>query len=78
MIAVETVDGRTLSRESISPRGSMLNPLSDGELKEKFERWTGPAFPPDRKAGIIATVDALEDLPDVATLMTLLVSSGNG
>jgi 2-methylcitrate dehydratase PrpD len=77
-LAVETKDGRSLRRNSISPLGSVLNPLSDPALREKFERWTGPAFPPDRKAAIIATVDALEDLPGVATLMALLISSGNG
>jgi 2-methylcitrate dehydratase PrpD len=65
-------DGTRLKRETIAPRGSPLNPLSDEELRAKFEAWTGPSLDAARKEQIVGLVRDLEVLDDVSRLARLL------
>jgi 2-methylcitrate dehydratase PrpD len=77
MRIVET-DGQVRSLATRSPRGSRLNPLSEEELRDKFFRWTGAAFPRSRKEEIVATVTAVEDLPQAASLLASLRTVNDG
>ena len=72
VVAAETVDGRTVSVRCDHPRGSPENPLTRGEVEEKFRVYarsvlSGPAI---EKA--IRTISKLEDLKSVRGLMDLL------
>lgn len=70
--SVTTTSGTTLVRETVSPRGSPMNPLADAALRAKFDAWTGPSLPPAAKERVASMIGDLETLEDVSTLMELL------
>ncbi len=67
-------DGRMLSRSVAHPKGESANPMSDGELLEKFTALAQRALPVDRAQRLAETVWKLDDLADVAPLLELLRS----
>jgi 2-methylcitrate dehydratase PrpD len=53
------------------PKGSVQNPMSDDELRAKFESLSVPVVGRARAARIADTVAAIEKCPDVGQLMRL-------
>jgi 2-methylcitrate dehydratase PrpD len=56
------------------PKGSVQNPMSDDELRAKFESLSVPVVGRVRAARIADTVAAIEKCPDVGQLMRLTVA----
>lgn len=64
-------DGRELVSQVDHPKGSMGNPMSDGEVAGKFDRLATPVVGDEAAENIREIVDTLEDCDDVAQLMRL-------
>jgi 2-methylcitrate dehydratase PrpD len=71
-LTVITNGGTTWTRETVSPRGSPMNPLNDAELRAKFDAWTGASLAPGTKEEVASMVRDLEAVEDVAALMERL------
>lgn len=67
-LAVTTRDGRELTIQVDDPKGSVGNPMSDGELVDKARMLGGPVLGADRIATLTDQVFAVDDLDDVNTL----------
>jgi 2-methylcitrate dehydratase PrpD len=65
VVEIRCRDGRVLTRRQDIARGSPEAPLSDAELRGKFELLAGTVASPKRIAGTLAAVDALWDAPQV-------------
>lgn len=72
IIDVETADGAHHVRDVTHPKGSPQNPLTRGELADKFARLTEDVLPPGRAAEITEAIRTLEDLPDIGAFTALL------
>lgn len=71
-VAIETVDGKVVSARCEHPLGSCENPLSRGEVEQKFRIYARGQLPEATIAAVIGTVAGLESLASVRTLMDLL------
>ncbi len=67
-VEVDTTDGRTLRSDVEYPLGEPENPLSWGQLEDKFRLITSPVISEGRQAEIIAAVHSLDQLDDVREL----------
>jgi len=66
-------DGRRCEREALERPGSPANPLSLRQLERKFETLAAAVLPGARIAKVIDAVAALDDNPDVRSLVDLVV-----
>ena len=76
LLEITTTDGRVLSARVDAPKGHHTRPLSLDDMARKFRRLASLAaapLPPERIERIIATIAALDTMPDVRGLTTLLV-----
>ncbi|HUP93632.1 MAG TPA: hypothetical protein VM164_01905, partial [Burkholderiales bacterium] len=64
-------DGRVLTSQVDYPKGSIQNPMTDGELRAKFDSLAGPVIGAKRAAQLAEQVMDLEKLQDVGELMKL-------
>lgn len=71
-VEVVTKDGRKYSSNVVSPKGDPDNPMTAGEVKEKFAKFTGGILAKARATEIIGLVDSLETIPSVESLVDLL------
>jgi 2-methylcitrate dehydratase PrpD len=65
--------GERFTAQVDHPKGSIENPMSDGELKAKFENLALPVIGAARVAAIADRVMNVERLGDVGELMRLAV-----
>jgi 2-methylcitrate dehydratase PrpD len=72
IVEVVTRDGAHLRERVDSPKGFPGNPLSEGELLEKFIDWATTRISPEQAQRIITLVERLEDLEDSAELVAQL------
>jgi 2-methylcitrate dehydratase PrpD len=77
LIAVEAVvevetEGDTLKGHCGDPRGSPANPLSRGEIEDKFRTYADGVLAPSAIAATIDAVGELENLSSVRKLMQAL------
>ena len=72
LIEITLKDGRTLTREAHTSRGTPERPMTRDELKGKFRQCAEGILPPDRVEEILDMVYRLEEVPDVRALTTLL------
>jgi 2-methylcitrate dehydratase PrpD len=72
IVDVETGDGATFSERCVHPLGSSENPLSRGQIEQKFRTYAKGALPDAAISEVIGAVARLEDLGSVRTLMELL------
>jgi 2-methylcitrate dehydratase PrpD len=72
IVDVETADGATFSERCEHPLGSSENPLSRGQIEQKFRTYAKGALPDAAISEVIDAVARLEDLGSVRTLMELL------
>ncbi len=71
-VTLATTDGRTLAGRCEYPLGSPENPLSRGQIEEKFRIYAGPRLGTERAEAVIAALGVLEELPSVRSLTELL------
>jgi 2-methylcitrate dehydratase len=74
-LTVRTAGGKTLTEYVRAPRGHAKNPMSDGEVEEKFRRLAGPRLPMKRMEQVVETVWGLERVARMDALMRLLRAS---
>ena len=71
-ITVRTHDGATYVREVHFPRGHARNPMTDGEVIEKFNRNVGTFWTRAQAERVLACVWHLEDQPDLRELLVAM------
>ncbi len=72
-VRIETRDGRVLERQVESPWGDPDNPMSPGEVDDKFMRLAAPVIGPASAENLMVSVRSLDratDLQDVVHAMT--------
>jgi len=72
-IAVELTDGRVIQEVVPFSKGLPENPLTPAEVREKFFSLVDKPLPKGRPQQIVDAVERITDLPDIKTLMDLLV-----
>ncbi|MDP6805728.1 MAG: MmgE/PrpD family protein [Rhodospirillales bacterium] len=69
---VVTKDGRTLASRCDHPLGTPENPLSRGQVEDKFRTYAEPVLSSAKAEEVILTIDRLEELGSSRTLLDLL------
>ena len=77
-VDVEMTDGTVRSAEVLDSLGTPERPLSDEGVARKARALLATVDPGIDLDGIIATVDSLPELDDIATLAGLLMVPGYG
>jgi 2-methylcitrate dehydratase PrpD len=72
IVEVQTKDGKVLSARRDIMKGEPEYPLSDGELKQKFNSLAADAVSPDRAEQLWRAIFQLEESPSVSELTRLL------
>jgi 2-methylcitrate dehydratase PrpD len=72
VVELTTRDGRTLSRRVDAAKGTPEDPLTDAEVGAKFRAITAGVVPAPRAAAIERAVEAIEHVPDLQRLTSLL------
>lgn len=70
-------DGRTLVEQVDDPKGSAGNPITDDELRDKFNRLAGSVIGEDAAAQLGTLVTGIRDLSDVDQLIALTTVEAN-
>jgi len=73
-VTMKLKDGRTLTQKVEWAKGSIHNPLTHEEIKEKFRGMASMALPNKNVEAIIEVVEGLEELDTIKKLVKLLVS----
>jgi 2-methylcitrate dehydratase len=72
VVTIHTGDGQQFTRQLDYPKGDPRNPLSDGEIEEKFDALAGPVLSATARRRVKDAVWNLESLPSVSEVMKLL------
>jgi 2-methylcitrate dehydratase len=72
-VAIETADGRTFERRVDIPKGDPRDPMTEEDLRIKFDSLASPSFSEERRRRIRETVFHLESLENVGVLADLCV-----
>jgi 2-methylcitrate dehydratase PrpD len=78
IVEVETRDGRRFLEALSAWKGHLDDPFTDAELREKFVRLATMRISRERAERVMALVDELENLDDVARLAELLAVPESG
>jgi 2-methylcitrate dehydratase PrpD len=70
-------NGRVLEAVEEYNRGSAENPMSDAELRAKFDENAGTFLGPDARDHLAATIARLETLPDARVLASLAAATAS-
>jgi 2-methylcitrate dehydratase PrpD len=73
-LTVTCQDGTTRTGERDFARGSAREPLSEHDVREKFQRLAEKAVPAAQAQQLAGLVDSLEELPDAHELVRLLAA----
>jgi 2-methylcitrate dehydratase len=73
-VTIATTDGRRLSAERDFPKGDPRDPMTEEELRLKFDALAEPVLSETRRAELKRAIFDLENLDDVGKLMALTVS----
>ena len=71
-VRIDTVDGASYHKELDYPKGDPRNPLTDGEIEEKFKALADGVLTKARRRELIDRVWNLETSTEVSSLMRLL------
>ena len=74
-VTVTLKGGGTLVKRVSQAKGQPKNPLTVGDLEVKFRDCAARVLPPERIESVLASVRALEAVPDVGALARLLSGS---
>jgi 2-methylcitrate dehydratase len=75
-VDIDLADGRRISRESGSPKGHPLNPMSDGELEAKYWGMADRVLSHSSGQRLLDTMWSLETLADIGQLTEQFRSCG--
>jgi len=73
-VTIKTTDGRTLSHQVDVPKGDPRDPMTEEDLRVKFDALAEPIMSEKRRQELRETVFALENLDEVGKLMQLCVA----
>jgi 2-methylcitrate dehydratase len=73
-VEIELLDGRVLDRRIDIPKGDPRDPMTEAELRIKFDALASPSFSDEKRERIRRSVFALENLDKAAELMKLCVA----
>jgi 2-methylcitrate dehydratase PrpD len=76
LMTMEMDDGSSYRSQVDYPKGSIQNPMSDDELRGKFDSLATPVLGSARAAQVAEQVANIEDCRDVGELMRLLTPEG--
>jgi 2-methylcitrate dehydratase PrpD len=76
-VRVTLRDGRGLEEVEEYNRGSLENPMTEAEIRAKFDGNASAFLSPAARDRLAEQILALEELPDASALVTLAVRSGN-
>ena len=71
IVRIHTIDGREYMQQLDYPKGDPRNPLSDGELEQKFEALAAPVMSHDAQRRAIDAIWDLEKQESVSRVMAL-------
>ena len=71
-VTLNLTDGRVLSRRLDFARGTPRRPMTDEELRSKFDACAGRVLAAEQVQRAAALIDALEDLQDIAEFCRLV------
>jgi 2-methylcitrate dehydratase PrpD len=74
MVDVKLNDGKTLTKESGPYRGSPQNPLTEGELSEKFRECAELVLDEGKTSEVLRLINGIEGLANVRELIRVLIS----
>jgi 2-methylcitrate dehydratase PrpD len=74
-VTVALADGRELTEEIIAPKGEVENPMTRGDVEEKFLGLAAPVIGEEMAANVIELVKKLENLESVAPLLASLATA---
>src|SRR5262249_37451008 len=74
-ITVQLKDGRKLAREVEYPRGHAHNPMTDGEVEQKFRTLVEPKYGKERADRMLAACWGLDKLKSAGELIGLFAKS---
>jgi len=74
-ITVTTRDGRSTVREVEFPKGHSGNPMTDGEVEDKFSRLADGEMAPARQVEVLRRLWELETETDLGSLLALFQRS---
>jgi 2-methylcitrate dehydratase PrpD len=74
-VKVTLRDGRSFVETEEYNRGSVENPMTDEEIRRKFDENASSFLSADTRARLVAEVDRLEHLADATTLVDLATAS---
>jgi 2-methylcitrate dehydratase PrpD len=77
LMTVEMADGQQYTAQVDYPKGSIQNPMSDDELRAKFDSLVEPVLGKERATAIAKCVAGIENCKNVRDLMQLL-QAGEG
>lgn len=77
-VQAETTDGRRLERIVENNWGSEANPMTSGQVTQKFRENTSLALPADRIEALLRQVQELETIGDIANIVELCVTEQPG
>ncbi len=78
IVRIHTIDGREFTQQLDYPKGDPRNPLTDGEVEEKFEALAGPVMSHEAQRRAIDAIWNLEKQPNVSELMKLFKADRTG
>jgi 2-methylcitrate dehydratase PrpD len=73
-VTIRLKDGTVYQEQVNSARGTIVNPMTEDDLRDKFRGLAATVAPDDRVEKIIQTVGELEELDNIGKLGSLLVA----
>jgi len=69
IVAIRTRDGREMTKQVDYPKGDPRNPLSDGEIEEKFDALADPVLSPASRKALKDAIWSLEKAGSITEVM---------
>jgi 2-methylcitrate dehydratase PrpD len=69
VVTMQLRDGRSFSERIEHPTGNPQNPMSDGQISEKFRALAAHVLPAEQSSGLLERLWAIDKQPDVADVM---------
>ena len=76
-VTIRQKNGAVYSQTVYAAKGSILNPMTGEEVRQKFRDFASGILPPGKIKGIINMVSELDSIEDITELVRLLVADGH-
>jgi 2-methylcitrate dehydratase PrpD len=77
-VTIRQKNGAVHSQTVCAARGSILNPMTEEEVRQKFREFASDVLPSSHTDAVIETVTGLDSIGDIKELVRLLVVNGTG